>query len=96
MSAKPRSPDTLLSFGSLATDFVGDSCDNCLEVPNGDQFDSNQDGYGSVCDADLDNNGYTGLSDYGLFLQTYGSGPGSEQYNPDADFDADGGSSENV
>ena len=37
-------------------DGVADSADNCSEVANPDQRDSDADGFGNACDADLDNN----------------------------------------
>lgn len=34
-----------------------DFCDNCTAAANADQRDTNRDGFGNVCDADLDGNG---------------------------------------
>jgi hypothetical protein len=38
--------------------------DNCANVPNRDQLDSDGDGYGNVCDGDIDQNGAVGTSDF--------------------------------
>jgi len=38
-------------------DRVPDASDNCLRVPNANQRDTDGDGYGNVCDADVDNDG---------------------------------------
>jgi FtsP/CotA-like multicopper oxidase with cupredoxin domain len=83
---------TLTSPGSLVTvlgtnadaDNVLDYRDNCLLVTNTNQRDTNGDGFGNICDADLDNNGTVGFSDFTKFRAAFGS------TNPDADFDGDG------
>ncbi|MBS1105486.1 MAG: hypothetical protein H6Q91_988 [Deltaproteobacteria bacterium] len=41
----------------LDGDGVRDARDNCLELPNPDQRDTDGDGYGNLCDADFDNDG---------------------------------------
>lgn len=38
-------------------DGVPDAQDNCIRIPNPDQRDTDGDGYGNVCDADVDNSG---------------------------------------
>jgi len=38
-------------------DGVPDSVDNCLDVANPAQTDSDSDGFGNLCDGDFDNNG---------------------------------------
>ena len=83
---------TLTSPGSLVTilgtnsdaDTVQDHRDNCLLVANPGQRDTNGDGFGNICDADLNNDGQVNLSDFSLFRKSYGT-PG-----PDADFNGDG------
>lgn len=78
----------MLTFLSTAADTDGDGVvdiqDNCTLVANPGQRDSNGDGYGNVCDADIDNNGTVTLSDVltirGLANST----------NADADLNGDG------
>ena len=65
-------------------DGVIDTLDNCILVANSDQRDTNNDGYGNICDADLDNDGQVGFSDFGLFRSAFGTA------DPDADFDGNG------
>ncbi len=49
---------TYVVFGRADTDADGlhDATDNCVLVANADQRDTNSDGFGNACDADLDNN----------------------------------------
>jgi hypothetical protein len=53
-------------------------------VPNPTQRDTDADGYGNDCDADLDNSGLVNFADLALFRQAFGSS------NPHADFDGNG------
>lgn len=39
-------------------DGVPDASDNCLDLPNPDQRDSDGDGFGNLCDADVDGDGW--------------------------------------
>jgi hypothetical protein len=71
-------------------DGVGDPLDNCLAEGNPDQRDTNQDGYGNLCDADFDDDGGVGLADFATFKLSFGQSLGSPAYDPDADFDGDG------
>jgi hypothetical protein len=65
-------------------DGVADDLDNCTLEANADQRDSNGDGFGNVCDADLDNDGVINFTDLGLLrLVFFGS-------DADADFNGDG------
>lgn len=66
-------------------DGVDDSEDNCILEPNPEQYDSNEDGYGNICDADLNQDFIVNLSDFSLFRAAFGTtGPGL-----DADFNGD-------
>lgn len=46
------------------SDGVDDSVDNCKTKSNADQRDSNGDGYGNICDADLNNDGLVSVTDF--------------------------------
>jgi endoglucanase len=65
-------------------DGITDAHDNCTLVANADQEDSDGDGYGNYCDADLDNNGLVSFNDLDIFRSYFGTS------NPDADFDGSG------
>ena len=86
------SGSALTSPGSLVTvlgtnadvDTVLDYRDNCLLVTNPNQRDTNGDGFGNICDADLNNDGQVNLSDFSLFRSAFG------KTSPDADFNGDG------
>lgn len=65
-------------------DGVSDAADNCLHVANENQLDSNGDGLGNACDADLDNNCQVDFQDLGQFKSVI------FQADADADFNGDG------
>ena len=85
-----------LSFGSFAgsspdgdSDGVPDAFDNCTTVANGPlagdcnaQQDADNDGYGNACDADLNNDGATGLDDASILLGQLNN-PGTGDMNCD-------------
>ncbi len=83
-------------------DGVGDACDNCVVDPNPDQadldFPADDDGslagiqhYGDVCDADLDDDGIVGNSDFfGRFRPCLGADPALDPGCAEADLDGDG------
>ncbi|HFD11562.1 MAG TPA: DUF1800 family protein, partial [Crenotrichaceae bacterium] len=65
-------------------DGVDDTLDNCIESVNADQRDSNGDGFGNACDADLDDSGFVNFADLTLFKSVFGSN------DADADFNGSG------
>lgn len=69
-------------------DFDGDGLknflDNCIFEANPDQIDSNGDGYGNRCDADLNNDGVINVIDLGLLRTRFFTA------DADADFNGDG------
>jgi uncharacterized protein (TIGR03790 family) len=77
----------------LDGDGIPDEHDNCTELPNPDQRDTNGDGYGNPCDADVDGDGRV--------TTTWGAPPYGDVesiqitiargvYSPDHDLDGDG------
>jgi hypothetical protein len=67
-------------------DGVADAEDNCVNVANADQRDTNGDGYGNLCDGDLDNSGGpVNAADLALFRAAFGTA------NADADLNGSGG-----
>jgi beta-glucanase (GH16 family) len=75
------------SFENLTdadADGVVDYRDNCRLHANPDQRDTNGDGFGNRCDADLDGSGGVNAADLARFRQAFGSS------DPDADFSGDG------
>jgi hypothetical protein len=65
-------------------DGIRDNVDNCINVPNPDQRDTDGDGYGNMCDGDLNNNGTVNILDLGLFKARFNT------TDADADFNGDG------
>jgi hypothetical protein len=66
-------------------DGTPDASDNCQAVSNGNQWDSDQDGYGQFCDADYDQNGKVNLTDFSTFKAKY-----QPNYHIDCDHNCDG------
>jgi hypothetical protein len=66
------------------SDGVPDDSDNCTEIANGDQRDTNGDGIGNVCDPDLDGDCVVNFSDLGVLKSVFFTS------DPDADLDGDG------
>ena len=66
------------------SDGIDDKYDNCVLVANTEQRDTDNDGIGSICDADLNNDDIVNAVDFGIFRSAYLSS------NADADFNGDG------
>ena len=47
-------------------DGIPDLADNCTLVANSNQLDADSDGYGNICDADLNNSGLVTTADFGI------------------------------
>ncbi|HVN39509.1 MAG TPA: Ig-like domain-containing protein [Myxococcota bacterium] len=75
---------TVLVIHDQDGDGIADEVDNCTLVANPDQRDTDGDGYGNVCDADLNGDGMVNFQDLAIFRQKFGSN------DPDADFDGNG------
>lgn len=77
----------LLVGGTLADgdgDSVADSIDNCVNVINQDQRDTDNDGIGNACDADFNNDGVVNFADMAVLKSWYGTN------DVDADLDGNG------
>ncbi|MFK8032178.1 MAG: S8 family serine peptidase [Gammaproteobacteria bacterium] len=65
-------------------DGLPNDLDNCLNVANVQQQDTDNDSYGNACDADLNNDGVTNFLDLSLFSLVFQSS------EPNSDFNSDG------
>ena len=83
-----------VSAGDQDADGINDALDNCIEIPNGpripdaggfSQRDTDGDGFGNACDADLDNSGFVNFADLGFYRTAFGGG------SLDTDLDGSGG-----
>ncbi|MEO1574893.1 MAG: thrombospondin type 3 repeat-containing protein, partial [Pseudomonadota bacterium] len=83
-SASYRLQPGFLSPPDFDADGVRNFLDNCTHDANADQRDSNLDGYGNVCDTDLNNDGVTNTVDLGLLRLSFFTA------DDDADFNGDG------
>lgn len=79
-------PDTQ----DVDSDGVVDANDNCVTVPNTSQLDTDGDGYGNQCDADLNNDELTNFQDLALLANAFLSSPGQPNWNADSDLNDDG------
>jgi hypothetical protein len=72
--------------GDFDLDGIVDDSDNCLFVANPVQTDTDHDGYGNICDADINNDGGVGFDDVAEIFAAMSSGSYSA-----ADLNGDGG-----
>ncbi|MEO1573752.1 MAG: thrombospondin type 3 repeat-containing protein, partial [Pseudomonadota bacterium] len=79
---------TLAGGADSDGDGVADDADNCTLIPNADQRDTNGDGFGNACDADLNNDGIVNVVDLGLLRSVF--------FTSDADADLNGDGVVNV
>ena len=61
-------------------DGVQDDLDNCLVKPNASQTDSDRDGWGNACDADYNQDGVCGITEFGLLISAFGTSEGAPSY----------------
>ncbi|MBT8135413.1 MAG: trypsin-like peptidase domain-containing protein, partial [Gammaproteobacteria bacterium] len=78
--------------GDTDSDGVLDGADNCPERANPSQADTDTDGIGNACDADIDGSGncLVDLQDLAVMRTVFLTTPASPAWNPDADFDDNG------
>ncbi|NND61375.1 MAG: hypothetical protein HKN49_14045 [Gammaproteobacteria bacterium] len=72
------------------TDTVRDFLDNCTLDINPDQLDTNSDGYGNLCDADLNNDLTINFLDLTILKNAFFTNTSSPDWNPDIDINGDG------
>lgn len=79
-------PDGVLERAAPDTDGdgVADPLDNCTLVPNANQRDTNQDGFGNLCDSDFDGNRFVNTLDLAYFRSRFLTA------DPHADLDGSG------
>lgn len=66
-----------------------DEADNCTLLANSPQRDTDADGFGNACEADLNNDNTVNFADLGLFRLAFFGMPGADNRNPNADFNGD-------
>ena len=72
------------TYTNSDADSVADNIDNCIDKVNEDQRDSDNDGFGNACDADLNNDGIVNFADMAILKSWFGTN------DVDADFDGNG------
>jgi len=80
----------LVPVPDVDVDGVADQIDNCTNIQNTDQLDTDGDGFGNLCDGDLNDDGSTNTLDLNLYKQAHRTSVGDANYDVDADFNGDG------
>jgi hypothetical protein len=62
------------SCNDADNDQADDARDNCTNAANTGQLDGDADGYGNICDADLNNSGLVTAADYTIFRARLNTG----------------------
>ena len=71
-------------------DGVADAVDNCTAVANAAQLDADGDGYGNICDADLNNSNLVTAADFAIMRSALNQAASSSPTAAAADLDASG------
>jgi hypothetical protein len=79
----PAAPDT-------DGDGIPDGLDNCRSTANAIQYDANSDGYGNICDADLNNSNLTTSTDFNLLRSVLNASQSSSALAAAADMNGSG------
>lgn len=82
------SVQAMVTDNDIDSDGIINRLDNCTLIANADQRDTNNDGYGNVCDGDLQSDGITNWDDVNRSYWYFGV-LGESSYNPDADINGD-------
>jgi arylsulfatase A-like enzyme len=77
-------------LADLDADGVPNAEDRCIGVADAGRPDSDGDGIGDACDADLNGNGIVGTADRMLLQQAFGRRAGDPLFDPRFDLDGDG------
>jgi len=64
-------------------DGIANNEDNCVNVANANQRDTDNDGFGNLCDTDLNNDGVTNALDSALFRAAFGGTYANADFNGD-------------
>ncbi len=83
-AARNFPPPGIVSAPDADGDGVPDSNDNCANVSNANQRDTDADGYGNLCDADLNNDGVVNFADLATMKGQFFT------HNAHADLNGDG------